>query len=254
MTVPIWGFSVRFRLRWSTVVSLAVIVAESWRCVSGRSFEKPNLIWFLTDDQDQVLGGAFPPTMIGTPMPKTKTLLQDEGVHATNWYIHTPICCPSRAELLTGRYFHNIKREGGNCVDMHVNLTYPTQQSFVRILKEEGGYSTGLFGKYLNQMPKAAPPGYDAWFANDGGDYIAPTFQTKGLESLGLSDGKVKFSAAAMNYSTSVIGNYSIKWMRKVAKEERKPFFAYIAPKAVHEPFNPAPWYVDVTRSAQRQS
>ena len=39
----------------------------------------------------------------------------------------------------------------------------------------------GLFGKYLNEMPKSVPPGFDAWLANDGGSYIAPRFMTKNI-------------------------------------------------------------------------
>jgi hypothetical protein len=40
------------------------------------------------------------------------------------------------------------------------------------------------------------------------------------------------------------VGNVSIAWIRHVVAEDAsRPFFAYIAPKAAHEPFNPAPWY-----------
>ena len=74
---------------------------------------------FLTDDQDQKLGGSFPWHNGVGPMPKTKALLADKGAMATQWFIHTPICCPSRSELVTGMYFHNIKGTGGGC--MHIN-------------------------------------------------------------------------------------------------------------------------------------
>eukprot|EP01045_Picozoa_sp_COSAG04_P015544 COSAG04_NODE_1235_length_7625_cov_36.004651_4_plen_102_part_00 len=41
-----------------------------------------------------------------------------------------------------------------------------------------------------------------------------------------------------------MIGNKSIEWIREKA-QAGGPWLAYIAPKACHEPFNPAPWYVD---------
>jgi len=97
-----------------------------------------------------------------------------------------------------------------------------------------------MFGKYLNEMPSIVPPGFDAWLANGGGSYLSPGFQTKNID--GLPDGHWK--GTADNYSTAVIGNVSIAWIKKVANQG-KPFLAYIAPKAAHEPFNPAPWYVD---------
>lgn len=125
---------------------------------------------------------------------------------------------------------------------MHVNYSFVNGHSFARLLKEEAGYTVGMFGKYLNEMPSEVPPGYDAWFANSGGTYIAPSFMTKNID--GLPDGQVKFNNDPANYSTSVIGNVSLSWIRKVATD-RRPFMAYIAPKAAHEPFNPAIWYAD---------
>jgi len=191
-----------------------------------------------------MLGASFPLTSEATPMPKTKKLMQDQGMHATNWYIHTPICSPSRSELLTGRYFHNIKRVGGKgyCAGMHVNYTHVVESHFAKILKEKAGYTTGMFGKYVNEMESVTSDGWDAWLANGGGDYNGPRFETKNID--GLPDGNVKFSSDPSNYSTAVIGNTSIAWIKKVAKQG-KPFFAYIAPKAAHEPFNPAVWYRD---------
>lgn len=60
----------------------------------------PNIVFFLTDDQDQILGSSFPVMNDATPMPKTQALMADKGSTATSFYIHTPICCPSRSELL----------------------------------------------------------------------------------------------------------------------------------------------------------
>ena len=41
-----------------------------------------------------------------------------------------------------------------------------------------------------------------------------------------------------------MIGNYSLAWVKKVARGGR-PFMAYIGTKAPHDPFDPAPWYKD---------
>jgi N-acetylglucosamine-6-sulfatase len=131
-----------------------------------------------------MLGSSFPAMDGATPMPKTQALMADKGSTATSFYIHTPICCPSRSELLSGRYFHNIKKTGGGC--MHTDGVKVNNATFARNL-HEGGYRVGMFGKYLNTVPKEVPPGFDAWLANGGGNYIAPEFSTKNID--GLPDG-----------------------------------------------------------------
>ena len=118
----------------------------------------------------------------------------------------------------------------------------------------------------MNTMPTAVPAGFDAWLGNPGGKYVAPSFQIQGLTGLfpgvvpadpqeycaggkptgGAPDAGCWLGTPA-NYSTAVIGNVSAAWISKVAHEQPdRPWFAYIAPKAAHEPFNPAPWYEGV--------
>ena len=71
----------------------------------------PNIVMFLTDDQDLVLNGL-------EPMPKTREWFSD-GQIFENAFVSTPVCCPSRSSLLTGRYQHNTKvvnySVAGNC-------------------------------------------------------------------------------------------------------------------------------------------
>jgi hypothetical protein len=74
-------------------------VAGSGGVEAASSPAHPNIVWFLTDDQDQMLGGSFPQLNGVGPMPKTQKLMVDEGTMATNFFIHTPICCPSRSEV-----------------------------------------------------------------------------------------------------------------------------------------------------------
>ena len=105
--------------------------------------------------------------------------------------------------------------------------------------------------KHKNNCPPTLQPGFEAWFANGGGTYYNPSFAVQNVD--GLPDGPFKASASSRygNYSTALIGNYSINWIKKVATEmksgkDTRPFMAYIAPKACHDPFEPAPWYTDV--------
>jgi hypothetical protein len=102
--------------------------------------KQPNLVLVLQDDMDLYMGGW-------TPMKQTTELISKRGATAKNWMIHTPVCCPSRGEILSGKYFHNIRVPSygaGGC--MHIDEAKVNPVSYGRYL-QEGGYTNGYFGK-----------------------------------------------------------------------------------------------------------
>jgi hypothetical protein len=115
--------------------------------------KQPNIVLFLQDDQDLFLGGW-------NPMKQANRTVSAMGATSTNWFIHTPVCCPSRAQILSGRYFHNVRETtpSGGC--MHVDEKKVNPVSFGFYLGK-AGYTLGYFGKHMNSCPKLAPPGWD---------------------------------------------------------------------------------------------
>jgi hypothetical protein len=107
---------------------------------------KPNLVFILTDDQDVLLGGL-------QPMPRTRQLLQEQGATLFNFFVNTPICCPSRAEFVSGQYYHNHGAPGGSC--MHVDAegaVFSSHSIFAQL--SAAGWATGVFGKVTNDQTK----------------------------------------------------------------------------------------------------
>lgn len=99
---------------------------------------------------------------------------------------------------------------------MHINENLVNNQTFARYLHERG-YTVGMFGKYLNANPKAPPAGIDAYMTNGGGEYMAPQFDTSGVSDLGpyfMPDGG--WHGNSSDYTTSVVGNMSMSWIKKV--------------------------------------
>ena len=83
-----------------------------------------------------------------------------------------------------------------------------------------------MFGKYLNNVPPYVPVGFDAWMANGGGDYIAPSFQMYNIDSVPESKERIYAwhgTADAANYSTAVIGNISMAFIRKSVDSQVRP-------------------------------
>lgn len=109
------------------------------RCVT----QKPNVLLIITDDQ-RLDGSA-------AVMPNTWREFGQFGTEYTNAFVTTPLCCPSRASIYSGKYPHNhgVRRNGG--------LEFDPAESWQRYL-HDAGYFMGLFGKYFFSItPRGAP-------------------------------------------------------------------------------------------------
>ena len=105
----------------------------------------PNILFIVTDDQRAADTMAV--------MPATSAWFRQRGTYFPNAVATTPLCCPSRASILTGRYAHNTGVRS-NLEGDHLDHSTTVQ----RYLKE-AGYRTGLFGKFLNTWRvKRNPP------------------------------------------------------------------------------------------------
>lgn len=79
----------------AAVVILPIVVANHQ--------PQPNVLFILTDDQDYLLDSMREDGPCQTIL---QSLGGSNGTVFTNAFVNTPICCPSRAEVTTGRYMH----------------------------------------------------------------------------------------------------------------------------------------------------
>ncbi len=100
--------------------------------------DRPNILWYCTDQQRADTIHA-----LGNPHIRTPNLdrLVDQGVAFERAYCQSPICTPSRASFLTGRYpaAHHVHRNG--------NDFFPPGETLVTRLLADAGYDCGLAGK-----------------------------------------------------------------------------------------------------------
>ena len=80
------------------MAALAATLAGALTTRHAEGATAQNVIFILTDDQTY--------SELAT-MPNTQLLIANQGVTFTRAYASYPLCCPSRATLLTGQYMHN---------------------------------------------------------------------------------------------------------------------------------------------------
>ena len=141
------------------MLSIILYYAFSSRVITAAS-ERPNFVFIFLDDlrlDDMVA------------MPKIKEHITDHGANVTNFFVNTPVCCPSRATLLSGRYPHNLRKKVTDVTVpccMHMDLLFgpvanasspPAEgatcsnpnfwQHTWNVHIQNSGYNTGIFGK-----------------------------------------------------------------------------------------------------------
>lgn len=184
--------------------------------------QRPNIVFILTDDQrwDSVRG----------IMPVVENELLARGLEFENTFATNPLCCPSRATILTGLYAHshgvwdNKNGPNGGFEAMDDSSTIATWL-------DGAGYYTGLVGKYQNGYSATGgtyiPPGWDEWFALMDGDYYRYTVS---------DNGESRYVASV--YSTDLFAYEATQFIEDAPADE--PFFLMFNPRAPHGPYTPA--------------
>lgn len=180
--------------------------------------ERPNIVFILTDDQrwDEM-------SIAGHPFLKTPNIdrVGREGAHFKNCFVSIPLCSPSRASFLTGKYPHSHQVLDNTNHDelSHKLITWP-------LLLQREGYDTAFVGKWHMGTDDSPRPGFNRWVSFRGqGQYVDPLLNI---------DGK---RIQAEGYMTDLLSGHAVDFIKK---PHAKPFLLYVAHKAVHGPFTPA--------------
>ncbi|MEO1270868.1 MAG: sulfatase-like hydrolase/transferase, partial [Myxococcota bacterium] len=213
----------------------------------------PNILWICTDQQrfDSL-------SCAGHPWIKTPRLdrLAEQGVRLTHAVCQSPVCTPSRASFMTGRYPRTTRcRQNGQAIPAD-------EQVVTRLLKEGLGYGAGLAGKlHLSPAnPSACPTterriddGYDVfqwshhpdpdwptnayihWLRERGVTYATTPFQGSRYVREGMK---------AEHHQTTWCAQMAIGFIEASAHFER-PWIYTINTFDPHHPFDPPRTYLD---------
>lgn len=212
----------RVRRRGLVVCALGLLAALGVAPSVGAA--APNVVLIVTDDQRWDTISA---------MPTVQSQLVGKGVTFTNAFAVNPLCCPSRASILTGFYSHSIgiwTNSGFGRFD---------DRSTIAVRLRGAGYRTAFIGKYLNTYNSSyVPPGWNRWVAfvpSNGVNYFSYRLNV---------DGTIHARGdAPADYSTDVLAASAESFIRSTGAS--RPLFLLVAPYAPHGPATPAPRHAD---------
>ncbi len=207
---------------------------------------KPNFVIIYADDLGYGDLGCY-----GSDLMKTPHLdgLAAEGIRFTQWYSSSPVCSPSRAALLTGRY---PTRSGITQIlggERNIPGLPETEITIATLLKGLG-YKTGMFGKWhlgtkFEHHPNAH--GFDEFFGFMAGavDYYSHIYyygQERGI--LPLHDLLHNRQEVWQNgrYLTELLTEKAVEFIESNADN---PFLVYLPYNAPHWPMHAPQKYVD---------
>ena len=145
----------------------AATLASSGRALWGQEAapERPNVILIFSDDQGTLDVNCYGSDDLYTPHLDG---LAAQGTRFTQFYVAAPICSPSRAALLTGRYPQRAQlatNAGGK-------RAMPTEQVTLAEMLRDARYRTAIFGKWhLGEQPGSLPldQGFEEFFGHRNG-------------------------------------------------------------------------------------
>ncbi|SEK11155.1 Arylsulfatase [Marinovum algicola] len=212
---------------------------------------RPNILWYCADQMRSDTIGA-----LGNPYIRTPNLDAHvaRGTAFENAYVQSPVCTPSRASFLTGRYPMSTR------VYRNETVYFPPNETLVTKILADGGYRGGLVGKlHLNaairrQEQRVEDDGYDFFAyshlpssADHGvrNDYHTWLKEERGVDPEALFAKQMGFIAPGVPAELHQSTWCTDMAMRFIDESGNQPWFLSVNPFDPHPPFDPPQDYLD---------
>lgn len=216
-----------------TICALGALLSGALLTCSAA--DKPNVIFIMADDQGSVDLGCYGAKDLHTPHTDA---LAARGVRFTQFYSAAPVCSPSRAGALTGRW---PMRAGvpGNCASQKGGKgALPAEEVTLAEMFQAAGYATAHIGKWhIGYTPETSPraQGFDHSFGHMGGciDNYSHFFYWSGPNTHDLWRNGVEVFHDGEFFLDLMVAEA----ITFIEQNRVKPFFMYYALNTPHYPY-----------------
>jgi arylsulfatase A-like enzyme len=158
-------------------------------------------------------------------LPRTRRLLGGSGATFTRFTAPQPLCCPARAQILTGQYAQNNGVRDNSGPHGGIRAFEKAAPTALPVWLQQAGYRTGFVGKYLNAYTEqhGPQPGWE-WF----NPTVRGLFDYRGFGQ--YDDGELTEPAG---YHTDYLADESADFIAGAASDDR-PFFLWASYSAPH--------------------
>jgi arylsulfatase A-like enzyme len=214
--------------------------------------DRPNILLILTDDQGFGDLTAYGAKDMSTP---NMDAIVARGMRFDNFYASSPVCSPSRAAIMSGRYPDRVGMPGLTRTDPRDNWGYLSHEAvLLPAVLHKAGYHTGIVGKWnLGLEPENSPNarGFDFYhgFLGDMMDSYL-THLRQGHNYMRLNEKEID----PKGHATDLFTQWAIEYLKDRAGESKqgKPFFLYLAYNAPHLPTQPPKEWLDRVKAREK--
>jgi len=213
-------------------ISILIILCLQANVLNAQKNERPNIILIITDDQ-----GYGDLGYTGNPHVKSPNIdaFANESIRFNNFYV-SPVCAPTRASLMTGRY---SLRTGIRDTYNGGAIMAGNEVTIAEMLKQ-AEYKTGIFGKWhLGDSYPSRPmdQGFDESLIHlSGGMGQVGDFTTYFKGDKSYYDPVLWHNGqqeAYVGYCSDIFADKAIAF---IEENHKKPFFCYLSFNAPHTP------------------
>ena len=220
----------------AVLVFFHILVVVHSRLANAAEVSRPNIVVIMPDDQGYGDHGVTGNSVIRTP---NIDALAQGSASMSDFYV-CPVCSPTRASLMTGRYHYRTR-----VVDTFKgrSMMEPEEVTVAEVL-QDSGYATGIFGKWHlgdNYPLRPDDQGFDESYIHRGGGLAQPSEPIENnkryTNPILFENGK---QVETEGYCTDLYFDAAIRFIDR-CKQNGKPFFVYLPTNAPHGPYHDVP-------------